>query len=158
MAAPMGTRLRRVLLLTILVVAAALIFSFSRGPRLIGADEPDADEQENPLGPNAACYVCHIPFVKEDLSSTHLEGRVTCITCHGLSAAHANDENIGATPPDVRFRRDQVDPLCWRCHPRHDAPAREVIGRFLERGLPPKSAPVCTACHGRHKIERPAEQ
>jgi len=43
------------------------------------------------------------------LSQTHLRANVTCINCHGLSAGHANDEKIGATPPDVSFTRDQVD-------------------------------------------------
>jgi hypothetical protein len=147
------------------VLAAALSFSFSRGPGPTfgrcpaGADDPapDAAEELDPLGANAACYVCHIPFVKEELSKVHLEGKVTCIVCHGLSAAHANDEYVGATPPDVGFTRDEVDPLCLRCHETHDAPARKVLARFLERGLSVKSPPGCTDCHGSHKIERPTE-
>jgi hypothetical protein len=147
----------------VVALAAALSFSFSRGPGLAGADDPAPDaaeetaEEVDPLGANAACYVCHIPFVKEELSQVHLEGKVTCIVCHGLSAAHANDENVGATPPDVGFTRDEVEPLCLRCHETHDAPARKVLARFLERGLSPKSVPACTDCHGSHKIERPTE-
>ena len=30
---------------------------------------------------------------------------ITCVRCHGISAAHANDEDIGATPPDITFKR-----------------------------------------------------
>jgi hypothetical protein len=143
-----------------IVLAAALSFSFSRGPWLAGADDPapNAVEETDPLGANAACYVCHVPFVKEELSKVHLEGKVTCIVCHGLSAPHANDEDVGATPPDVDFTCDQVEPLCLRCHETHDVPARKVLARFLERGLSSKSPPGCTDCHGSHKIAPPAEE
>lgn len=118
-------------------------------------DEADATDETNPLGANAACYVCHIPFVKEELATVHLKAKVTCIKCHGLSAAHANDEDIGATLPDVVFRRDQIDALCGECHQGHDVPAREVTARYVQRHLPAKPAPVCTDCHGKHKIEPP---
>jgi len=163
MAAPMGARVSRVALWAAVVLAAALSFSFSRGPRPtfgrcpVGADDPDAGEETDPLGANAACYVCHVTFVREELSKVHLEGKVTCIVCHGLSAAHANDENVGATPPDVGFTRDELEPFCLRCHQRHNARARDVVARFLERGLSSKSPPACTDCHGSHKIERPTE-
>jgi hypothetical protein len=160
MAAPMGARLSRAALWALVVLPAALTCSLSRSLWLAGADDPapDAAEEVDPLGANAACYVCHIPFVKEELSKVHLEGKVTCIVCHGLSAAHANDENVGATPPDVGFTRDELEPLCLRCHETHDAPARKVLARFLERGLSVKSPPGCTDCHGSHKIERPTEE
>ena len=169
MAAPMGARVSRAAPWTAVLLAAVISFSLSRDPGPTfgrcpaGADDPapdaaeEAAEEADPLGANAACYVCHIPFVKEELSKVHLEGKVTCIVCHGLSAAHANDEYVGATPPDVGFTRDEVDPLCLRCHETHDAPARKVLARFLERGLSPKSVPACTDCHGSHKIERAAE-
>jgi len=160
MAAPMGTGMSRAPLLAAIALGAPLIFWFSRDPPPIEADDPPAEavDDTNPIWANAACYVCHTLFVKEEVSKVHLEGKVTCITCHGLSAAHANDEDVGATPPDVAFERDQIDPLCRRCHTTHDAPAREVVDRFLQRRLSPKSAPLCTDCHGRHKIEQPADE
>lgn len=158
-----------------MAAAALSLFLFSRGPQPAGAgipsvghenaspngrDEPAADaaEETNPLGANAACYVCHIPFVKEELSRVHLKAKVPCIECHGLSAGHANDEDIGATKPDALFQRKQVDPMCRECHETHDVPARKVVARFLQRRLSPKSPAVCTDCHGGHKIERPAEE
>jgi len=95
-------------------------------------------------------------FVREEMSRVHLPEKVTCIECHGLSAAHANDEHIGATPPDIKFKRDEIDPACSKCHEGHDAPAKKVLARWLERGRPGPS-PTCTECHGTHKIERPAE-
>jgi RNase P subunit RPR2 len=149
----------RVPLLIAAVLGAPLIFWASRSPRPAEADDPPAEaaEQLDPIWANAACYVCHTLFVKEELSRVHLEDKVTCIKCHGLSAAHANDENVGATLPDVVFKRRQVDAMCVECHETHDAPAREVVVRFVERRLSPKSPPTCTDCHGRHKIEPPAD-
>ena len=90
-------------------------------------------------------------FVREEISKQHLACDVTCIKCHGVSADHANDEDIGATKPDVYYRRDQVDAMCRKCHPRHDVPARDVIARFMQRKLSVSPA-VCTDCHGQHRI------
>jgi len=123
------------------------------------AEESASEEEQSgegpvidPLGPNAACYVCHMTFVGEPLSSVHQAEEITCITCHGLSAAHANDENIGATPPDVRYARGRIDAACLKCHEHHNAQARDVLARFFQRKLPARVRPVCTDCHGRHRI------
>jgi hypothetical protein len=125
-------------------------------------EEPSPDEDDSggfidPLGPNAACYVCHLTFVQEEISKIHLAEDTGCIECHGVSAPHANDENIGATPPDIVYSRNQIDPACAECHDTHDVPAEQVVGRFLQRGLPASETPVCTDCHGRHRIDRAAE-
>ena len=108
---------------------------------------PSQFEETNPLGANAACYVCHITFVQEELSKTHLRAKVPCIRCHGLSAGHANDEDIGATPPDVSFKRDQVDAMCIECHKSHAIAAEELAVH--------KRAPICTDCHDSHRIKKP---
>jgi hypothetical protein len=139
------------------------------GPTSAGADKkaarepasaaaPSEEDANDPAGANAACYVCHMTFVKEELAKRHLKAKVGCIQCHGLSAKHANDENVGATKPDITFKRDQVDAACGKCHPRHNVPAKQVIARFTERRLPANSAPICTDCHGQHKIARAAEK
>ena len=104
-----------------------------------------------------ACYVCHVTFVKEDLVKTHLAEKVGCIQCHGLSDKHANDENIGATRPDITFQRGAIDKSCEKCHEKHDVSAKAVVARFIERHLPPAATPVCTDCHGHHKIDRSAK-
>jgi len=119
-----------------------------------GKSEPSG-ETIDPLSVNANCYVCHIPFVREEISKVHFAKKITCIKCHGLSAGHANDEDIGATKPDITYRRDQVDKMCMECHKTHDAPAQAVIARFAERKLSDTAA-VCTDCHGQHRIEKPA--
>jgi hypothetical protein len=95
-------------------------------------------------------------FVREDLSRTHLQAKVGCIRCHGISAGHANDEDIGATPPDVSFKRDSVDTMCRKCHKSHDISATQVVSRWLERELH-EQPPVCTDCHGTHRINRAVE-
>ncbi len=107
----------------------------------------------NPLGPNAACYICHMTYVKEPMSRAHLQHKVYCINCHGPSVGHVNDEDIGATKPDIYFKRDQIDASCRKCHATHVAAPRKVIARWLERKLT-TSPPVCTDCHGLHKIKR----
>jgi hypothetical protein len=110
----------------------------------------------DPMGPNAACYVCHPTFVKEELSRTHLRKKVTCIKCHGLSAKHANDEDIGATRPDRTYNRGEVRAMCRRCHKTHNVPAEAVVARWLERERT-ESPPICTDCHGRHRVETAGE-
>jgi len=146
--------------LWLLALAAPGVFCLRQAPEPAVAADPaaEAEREADPIWANAACYVCHTPFVREELSKVHVEGKVTCVKCHGLSADHANDENIGATPPDIVFPRDEIDPLCLRCHPTHNVPAQEVVLRFLERRLPATRPPVCTDCHGRHKIERLADE
>jgi hypothetical protein len=115
-------------------------------------DDEDGGAMLDPLGPNAACYVCHTTFVYEELARTHLAEKVTCIECHGLSAAHANDEDIGATKPDIMYKRHQIDASCEKCHDVHDVSAQDVVARYMERELK-EPKPVCTDCHGMHRIE-----
>ena len=121
------------------------------------ADANEEDGETDPLGPNGACYVCHIPFVMEELAKTHLAAQISCAKCHGLSGAHANDENVGATKPDITFSREQIDAGCKECHKTHNVPAGDVVARFAERKLSPAVTAVCTDCHGTHKIEEAAE-
>ena len=131
------------------------------------SSSPDPEDREteteddapliDPMSANAACYVCHMTFIREEFSQVHLKEKITCIECHGVSGPHANDENIGATPPDITFERGEVDASCAECHDEHDVPAREIIARSLERQLP-DSSPICTDCHGTHKIEQAEEE
>lgn len=151
--------------LALMIPAFGLWFGYSgllsaEPPKLGSPAKPaaaKAEEENDPLGANAACYVCHMTFVKEEMAKVHLAKKVGCIDCHGLSAKHANDENIGATKPDITYKRDQIDPSCVKCHEAHDVPGKKVIARFVARKLPAARQPVCTECHGTHKIERPPE-
>jgi hypothetical protein len=145
-----------------MIALAALPVSSSRArttesPRV---QEPNAQDATDVLGANAACLVCHLTFVKEELARGHQLKGVACTKCHGPSLAHANDEHVGATKPDILFTRAKVDAGCKNCHSQHDVPAREVVKRFLERKLPVRPDAICTDCHGTHRIEKadkPAE-
>lgn len=141
------------------VIAAGIVLlgSCNRSAVESGPATSDELDETNPLGANAGCYVCHIPFVREKLSKIHLQAKVSCIDCHGVSAGHANDEDIGATKPDITFEGEQTNEMCRKCHESHDVPAEEVIARWLERG-PDKKRPKCTDCHGTHWINKPAER
>lgn len=144
------------------IASSAAVSGFLVGfpaPEVQGADAASADEEDaaDVLGANAACYVCHMTFIQEELARTHLAHEVGCVKCHGLSAAHANDEHIGATKPDIVYPRDRVDASCLECHKEHDVPAREVLARFIERKLPAAASPICTQCHGTHHIGRAAQ-
>jgi hypothetical protein len=144
----------------LLLAAAGLLAADNPAEVSSPADAAPADApppETDPLGMNGACYVCHIPFVKEELAKVHLAEGISCAQCHGLSDKHANDENIGATKPDITFPRDKVDAGCEKCHTTHDAPATKVLARFGERKLSMQTAVICTDCHGTHKIDRSAE-
>ena len=69
----------------------------------------------------------------------------------------SKNENIGATKPDITFQRGKIDKSCEKCHEGHDASARAVIARYLDRRLNSAAPPVCTDCHGHHKIDRSAK-
>ena len=169
MAAPLGSHLGRAVTVGVIGLGVVLVLSFSwrlapaEAERQEGdppggqqSDASDDSSEVDPVWANAACYVCHMTFVREELSKVHLEEKVTCVECHGVSAGHANDEDIGATPPDVTFERSEIDASCAECHDEHDVPPRKIIARWLERARP-NFSPVCTDCHGTHKIEK-AEQ
>jgi hypothetical protein len=165
----MGTRIKRALAAAAVGLAAAALALWliqaasAGGEKTAGknpatAQAPSDEDANDAMGANAACYVCHMTFVKEELAKVHLKAKVGCIQCHGLSAKHANDENVGATKPDITFKREQVDASCGKCHEGHNVAAKKVIARFVERHLPANAAPICTDCHGQHKIARAAEK
>jgi hypothetical protein len=160
----MGKRLSVLGPLVLMVLSAAFGMAGVGAPRVESAGPPRSgsatsqppgeQDASDVLGANAACLVCHLTFVKESLARSHQLKGVSCTRCHGASVAHANDEHIGATRPDVTYPREKVDAACAVCHEEHDVPATKVIERFLERKLPPRPAAICTDCHGSHRIEK----
>lgn len=108
---------------------------------------------------NAPCYVCHTTFVGEALTAAHALRGIGCTRCHGPSEGHATDETF-STPPDTRFTKEEVDPFCRGCHPKHpEASPGEYVARWLEghrERIPEAGEPLevaCTSCHGKHRIE-----
>jgi hypothetical protein len=114
------------------------------------------------LPPNAACYICHMPLMKDTITKTHAKAGITCTRCHGLSAAHANDEKIGATPPDRKFRNGEGIAFCRTCHKTHDVAPEAVVQRYRQRvaaapaATQPTASIACTQCHGAHRLLRQA--
>ena len=153
-----GIGVAGILAATLLVRGSSAVADGPGEPKDASGDKPaESSETIDPLSVNATCYVCHMTFVREEISRAHFKEKVTCIKCHGLSAAHANDEDVGATKPDIVYKRGQVDGMCGKCHEHHDIPATEVIARFVERKIT-ESPVVCTNCHGKHRIEPPEEE
>lgn len=102
---------------------------------------------------NAACFVCHENYAREELANVHAAEEIGCVECHGQSFAHRNDEN-NTTPPDVMFAPQAIAAACQKCHETHDAPAAAVVARWQQR-CPQKtdvSQIVCTDCHGEHRL------
>jgi hypothetical protein len=134
-------------------------------PLIIDDDEPllllEAPEEEEKsaaelkaLTESQPCFVCHVNYQKEPLAAGHAKQGLSCVTCHGDSFAHRNDEN-NTTPPDTMYPPDHISKKCGECHKTHDAPARKVIARWQKR-CPDKTDPktiVCTDCHGQHRLK-----
>ena len=120
-------------------------------------------QTDEAMPPNDVCYVCHIPFAEEALSVAHAQAKVGCRQCHGPSAGHMNDENIGATPPDRVYKASQVDRMCAKCHAARDHPkvapavraarlAASTKAQSEVKGHSVEPAGICTDCHGTHWI------
>lgn len=106
------------------------------------------------LGDNAPCLVCHANYQAEPLASGHAAANVGCVSCHGPSFAHRNDEN-NTTPPDVMYLPDKIDAACEKCHASHDVSASKIVTLWLKR-CPNKTdakSIVCTDCHGEHRLK-----
>ena len=115
--------------------------------------------------PNDLCRVCHTPMTAEKLVTIHALKKVWCKDCHGPSTRHMEDQNIGATPPDRTYRKDQVAALCAKCHNpnRHPKLSDEKRAECLAAGAqarteimgrPVTPTGICTDCHGTHWIPR----
>jgi len=112
---------------------------------------------------NSECLVCHLDFKEEPLTATHRKVGVSCVSCHGESLAHGDDE-INIVTPDVVYGRAEIDAFCKKCHQKHPkTPAyaaffkkwdsrRRPNGRFV------MADSACTDCHGMHSIIPPDKQ
>lgn len=93
------------------------------------------------------CPICHIDVVEKRRGSKHERKGIGCITCHGTSQKHLEDEN-NEVKPDRAFAPADIDDFCAGCHldtcPQSQAKQRRV---------PPKN---CAACHGAHRARIPA--
>jgi cytochrome b subunit of formate dehydrogenase len=117
----------------------------------------------------ATCARCHanvelaakfqIPVVRPVeayLASVHARAvsagkrGAVCSDCHG---AH---EILRGADPRASIWRTNIPDTCGKCHTEIVARYRESVhGEALARGV--RDAPVCTDCHGEHRILGPAE-
>jgi len=99
-----------------------------------GDENPGLDT--GPLADNSRCYVCHINYQDDELTSLHAKADIGCERCHGASDAHCSDED-NITPPDIMYPAEKINSFCKSCHP--DA----KLGGGKK---------YCTDCHGEHRL------
>ncbi|MBL7134570.1 MAG: cytochrome c3 family protein [Phycisphaerae bacterium] len=112
---------------------------------------------------NSHCLVCHLDFKAEKISAEHEKEGVGCNSCHGESLAHGDDE-FNITTPDVTYGREEIGPLCRKCHKTHEKGRKYQA--FLKKwederrpnGRMISAASVCTDCHGNHAVLTPDKQ
>ena len=85
---------------------------------------------------NSRCYVCHINYEQEKLTSSHAEAGIGCGRCHGASDAHCSDKDNN-TPPDIMYPAEKINSFCKSCHPNSNLSGGKKF---------------CTDCHGEHRL------
>ncbi len=96
---------------------------------------------------NSDCLVCHMNFKKEELARRHQLRGIGCITCHGPSTAHADDEE-NTTPPDIMWPKQKVNSSCQECHAKEKS---DETHKTVLAGTAAKNK-YCTDCHGKHRL------
>ncbi len=151
-----------------------------------GAERPDcvachgpmhalrpADDEASPIHPKrlaATCGRCHAdPASMADTgvkrvqplaayaASVHARSveagghAATCSSCHG------SHDILAADDPRSRVNRKNVPQTCGQCHAVVARTyASSVHGKAASRGI--REAPVCTDCHGEHRILGPGDK
>jgi len=79
------------------------------------------------------------------------EHAATCSSCHGSHGI------LPGNDPGSPVHRENVPKTCAQCHPQIAATfAESVHGKAVAAGI--QEAPVCTDCHGEHRILGPADK
>ena len=153
------------------LAGAILVFTvFACVSTVCFAGRSQAEESDG----NSKCYVCHIALRTEEITADHLAMSVTCDECHGPSTEHMHDEML-MTKPDLLFGRAEVNKMCSNpsCHKpggqrtvygRQDhgdlvlveAFFKKWRGRMRPNGRTVTPDSVCTDCHGKHNLDKPA--
>jgi cytochrome b subunit of formate dehydrogenase len=115
------------------------------------------EEYPHPAGvPKPVCATCHADQAGDYALGVHgqerkkgNEGAPDCAVCHG--SAHE------LLPPKSQAFRTAAPDTCGMCHAEVVEQYRaSVHGQALARGI--TQAPLCTDCHGEHKIIKPSEE
>lgn len=102
---------------------------------------------KGPVANNSRCLVCHLNFAEETFALAHALANIGCEQCHGVSKAHAGDED-NVTPPEIMFPKAKVNAACLKCHGR--AQLSDLHKPVLD-GTDATNK-YCTDCHGEHRI------
>lgn len=131
-------------------------------------EHSDLSSRVNPLNLAQTCGSCHFvrvngkkgsSFVKGYLESVHgiavtktgLSNSATCVNCHGGHDVRATSD------PKSPVSRRQVPYTCGGCHSGMLRDYLEgVHGQAFTQGI--VDVPVCTDCHGEHRILSPADE
>ena len=95
------------------------------------------------------CQICHIDVADQLEGTEHARAAIGCITCHGRSKPHIEDEN-NEVKPDHIFKGPDIDDHCNTCH-LDTCPQTQAH----KRHKPPKT---CAACHGAHAARLPGHK
>jgi len=115
------------------------------------------DEYPHPAGvPKPVCATCHADQAGDYALGVHgqehkkgNDGAPDCAVCHG--SAHE------LLPPKSQAFRTAAPDTCGMCHAEVVEQYRaSVHGQALARGV--TQAPLCTDCHGEHKIIKPSDE
>lgn len=148
-------------------VAADCAACHGKTHTLLPASDPDSPV--HPLRLAATCGACHAnPNLLEKYGiravlpieayqdSVHARaladdrGGATCIDCHGTHDLLASDD------PDSRVYHQSVPNTCATCHAEIARVYNESVhGKAASHGI--RESPVCTDCHGEHRILSPSE-
>jgi len=92
------------------------------------------------------CTICHVDMADDLAGSKHEKAGIGCVTCHGHSKGHVEDEN-NEVKPDRLFARREIDRFCNGCHlatcPRAQTEERLPVG---------VNRKTCADCHGAHEV------
>ncbi len=117
-----------------------------------------AHDARRQMGMEIVCERCHEDVAAEYKESYHFRKYKEdtrrypiCTTCHD---PHFKSKKEVMSP--IEYKQEIVD-ICSRCH-RKDIETYVYSEHFdaLEEGNP--AAPVCTSCHEKHDIRKPAER
>ena len=115
---------------------------FTLGACAVNTNNLMSAQQEDDIfdGDPESCSMCHVNVEIEILKAKikHMEAGVDCITCHGRSIGHIQDE-INEVKPDRVITKKTMNSFCDRCHDSSASHDEKVISRM-----------VCTDCHDAH--------
>jgi DmsE family decaheme c-type cytochrome len=141
------------------VLSCAVVVLVVSRPAAGASQETGAPPPQASTGAYAdagVCATCHEEVSNALKRTVHgrtsvatWDGGVSCQSCHGPGAAHAEEGDKSKIRNPKNLSSDQQSAICLTCHERGD--------RALWRGSPHEGRGVsCTTCHAIHQTDDPA--